>query len=221
MYPLNKILVLSFLCLIFIGCEDNLSPNEGDQVLCGADLVRVDGKCTCTENTYTSPFVGGDGDWCIPLSDSFYIRIGHEGDISNFEIMSVLKFPTAEPTDPFFEAVTGEFPDKFIVEIFPSNQHDVFPQNYLKPYISVIAENANPSGLDFPIVGGKEYGDPPLYYRGPKDINSIFYGVNYEWNFEFQEDSATVNVDVYSIDEESDSIYLDDEITMYFERYRE
>jgi len=222
MYPLNKVIYALIFTCFFCGCKDNLSPNEEDlSNRCGADLIWVDGKCTCTDNTYRSPFVGGDGDWCLPLSDSFYIRVGHEGDISNFEIMSVLKFPSDMPTDPFFDKVSEEFPGKFIVELFPSNQSEVFPQNYSKPYVSIIVDNLNSNSLDFPIRGEKDYGDPPLYYKGPKDLNSLFYGVKYEWAFEFKEDSATVHVDVYSIEEESNTTFLDDEITMYFERYRE
>lgn len=49
----------------------------------------VDGKCICEENSYALRFLG-DEKQCRPLNDSFYVRVGHEGDISNFEVLNLL-----------------------------------------------------------------------------------------------------------------------------------
>lgn len=220
MYPLNKLIPGLILMVIFVGCDDDSSPDNGIMDIGCGTLVSVDGECRCWENTFRSPFVGSDGDWCLPLTDSFYTRIGYEGDITNFEIMSVLKAPSDKPTDPFYDRVTSEFPSKFIIELFPSNTTNVFTEKYKSPYISVIMTNENADSMDFPIVGRKELGSPPIKYRGPKDRSDLFYGVRYEWEVQFKEDSATVYLDVYSTSED-DSLFLDDEITMYFERYRE
>lgn len=220
MYYLSKIILFFFSIVALTACEDSLAPNDSgySSLQCaGENSNVVDGKCTCLKDTYWAHFMADDN-WCRPLSDSFYIRKGHKGDITNFEIMNTLKLPSDRPMFEFENGISEKFPTQFIVELVPHNIKEVFPEGYLKPYISLVVTNVDPENEDFPIVGKKDFGKPPAY-QGPKNLSDLDYGVRYEWQVNFRQDSALLEIDVYSL--KDDSLFLDDEITMYFERYRE
>ncbi len=176
--------------------------------------------CLCSTEDYFRIRVE-DSLFCHSLNDSFYIRVDHEGDISNFEIMDVLKIPASESTYENSGAnLRKQYPEQFIVDLFSTKSQKVEYKDYSsKLYISLLFDNKDVDNSSLPMRGYTGQIGRPSGYKGPKNTPELIYGLGYEWDIEVEEDTAILRVKVYSAGEES--LFLDDEITMYYERYRE
>lgn len=230
---LNKISFFVILIFLVGSCSDDEMPmNGGENEMYRFDCVSdceafnmecKDDICLCsTEEYYKSgPASFEDSLFCHPLNDLFYVRVDHEGDISNFEIMDVLKMPSSKASydRPNSHLPDKPYPEQFIVELFSTRSGKVEFKDYSPLlYIYLLFENKSPNNADFPFLGYTENGYPSGY-KGPKNTSELVYGLAYEWDIEVNEDTAVLKVKVYSAGE--DAMFLDDEITMYYERYRE
>jgi hypothetical protein len=226
MLHLNNLLLLCLALLTLLSCEDKKETPVIDPEPCSyscenkPNMVCVEGQCLCPEERFFTPWQYRD-ELCHDLTDSFYVRVGHEGDIEYFAPMDVLKIPSDSPTYTFSSSsISKEYPAQFIVGLFTSRSDTIDYDRYPSPQFDLVFDNNNPSNGDFPISGQSEL-DPQGYYPQGFErrygLNS-FYGMQFFWEVEYNADSATLHVDVYS--SRDGAIFLDDEITMYFERYR-
>jgi len=227
MYPLNKILVLSFLCLIFIGCEDKdeqpiVEESEPCSPYCedSSEMICKQGQCLCEEEMFFTRW-RYNGNLCNDLTDSFYVRVGHEGNIDYFEAIDVLRMPSSKALKPNSNiSISEDYPDQFIVEFFSSRSDTIDYKQYHPAYFALVFDNDIPGNDDFPLSGNSNISPTdyrPMHYRRATD-EGHYYGINFIWEVEYSADIATLKIDVYTSGD--GSIYLDDEITMYFERYR-
>lgn len=230
MYNLNNTMALFLLAFCFIGCSDDEVAMEGSEgglysmdclSQCEAYNMECQGEvCLCSTDEYFRISLE-DSLFCHSLNDSFYIRVDHEGDISNFEIMDVLKIPASESTNENSGAsLRKQYPEQFIVDLFSTKSQQVEYKDYNSNlYISLLFDNKDVVNSSLPMRGLTGNIGPPSGYKGPKNTPGLTYGLGYEWDIEVEEDTAILRVKVYSAGEES--LFLDDEITMYYERYRE
>lgn len=230
MSSLNKISFIVTLIFLVAGCSDDEMPvieeeNDMYRFDCVSDCAEYnmecyDDVCLCFEDQYYKQDIE-DSLLCHPLNDSFYVRVDHEGDITNFEIMDVLKMPASKASfnSSFAREREKPYPEQFIVDLYSTRSEKVeFKEYSHQPYISLLFENKSPNNADFPFQGYTEDGYP-RGYKGPKRTDDIAYGLAYEWDIEVNKDTTVLKVKVYSAGE--NAMFLDDEITMYFERYRE
>ena len=228
MYPLNSILVICFSLLIILGCEDKDEPSVGEELepcnsYCESSQVMdcVEGQCLCPQDMFFTDWQH-KGDFCTGLTDSFYVRVGHEGNIEYFEAIDVLRLPSNSSIfSRSSTSITEDYPEQFIAELFTSRSGNLDYDRFLGAHLVLVFDNDIPGNEAFPL-SGKSTRSPSNYRpRGDYyDVDSNFYYANnFVWDIEYKEESATLKIDLYSWGEEG--IYLDDEITMYFERYRE
>lgn len=228
MYPSNNILVLCFSLLIILGCEDKEEPPIGDESepcspYCedSSEMICKQGQCLCDEEMFFTSW-RYSGDLCNDLTDSFYVRVAHDGNIDYFEAMDILRMPASKPLKQNSSiSISEDYPKQFIVEFFSSRSDTIDYKKYHPAYFALVFDNAVPGNDAFPIVGNSNLSPSdyrPIHYRRGTD-EGYYYGVNFIWKVEYSIDSATLHIDVYTSGD--GSIYLDDEITMYFERYRE
>jgi hypothetical protein len=228
MFPLNKILVLSYLFLIFIGCEDKDGPpivddSESCSLICEQSQIMYckEEQCLCKEKMFFTPW-RHKGEFCVDLTDSFYVRVAHDGNIDYFEAIDILRMPSSKSLKQNSSiSISEDYPQQFIVECFSSRSDSINYDKYHHPYFALVFDNSILEDEIYPIKGTST--QQPSGYR-PRgnyhDVDSNFYyGYTFVWDIEYHLDSATLGVDVYSAG--ADGIYLDDEITIYFERYRE
>ncbi len=228
MYHLNKILVLIFLFLISNGCEDKDEPmivdeSEPCRGYCegSSEMICKQGQCLCEEAMFFTPW-RYEGDFCTDLTDSFYVRVAHDGNIDYFEAINILRMPANKTLKQNSSiSISEEYPQQFIVEVFSSRSDSIDYYKHHTPYFALVFDNDIPGNEVFPLSGKSTRS--PSNYRPRGDYHSVdsnfYYGFTFVWDIEYKSESATLGVDVYSTGAEG--IYLDDEITMYFERYRE
>ena len=228
MYPLNKILVLSFLFLLFIGCEDKdeqpiieeSEPCRSSYCEDSSEMICKEGQCLCEEEMFFTRW-RYNGNLCNDLTDSFFVRVGHEGNIDYFEAIDVLSMPSSKALKPNSSiSISEDYPDQFIVEFFSSRSDTIDYKQYHPAYFALVFDNDIPGNDDFPLSGNSNISPTdyrPMHYRRATD-EGHYYGINFIWEVEYSADIATLKIDVYTSGD--GSIYLDDEITMYFERYR-
>lgn len=231
MYPLNKILVLSFLFLLFIGCEDKdeqpiveeSEPCRSSYCEDSSEMTCKEGQCLCEEEMFFTTW-RYKGNLCNDLTDSFYVRVGHEGNIDYFEAIDVLRMPSSKALKPNSNiSISEDYPDQFIVEAFSSRSDSIDYYKHYSPYFALVFDNDMSENEMYPISGKST--QSPSGYRPRGDYHDVdsnfYYGHKFVWDIEYKSESATLGVDVYSTSREAGGFYLDDEITMYFERYRE
>ena len=227
MYPLNNIIVLCFSLLMIFGCDDKEDPLVGDELeSCGffceeSQIMSCkEDQCLCEEAMFFTKW-RHKGDYCTDLTDSFYVRVGHEGNIDFFEAIDILSMPSSKALKPNSNiSISEDYPQQFIVEFFSSRSDTIDYNKYHPPYFALVFDNDIPGNDAFPIEGSSKIspsGYRPIHYRRGTD-EGHYYGVNFIWEVEYSVDSAILQIDVYTAG--GGYNYLDDEITMYFERYR-
>ncbi len=230
MSNLNSSIALLLFCFFLVSCSDDEMPiDDGEGGLYSWDCASSceaynmecqEEACLCSTEEYFMIRLE-DSLFCHSLNDSFYIRVDHEGDISNFEIMDVLKIPASESTyENSGASLRKQYPEQFIVDLFSTRSKQVEYKDYSSNlYISLLFDKKDVVNSSFPMRGYTGNIGPPSGYKGPKNTSGLTYGLGYEWDIEVAEDTAILRAKIYSAGE--DSLFLDDEITMYFERYRE
>lgn len=228
MYPLNSILVLCFSFLMIFGCDDKEeSPVVDELEPCGffceesQIMYCKEDQCLCEEAMFFTPW-RHEGDFCTGLTDSFYVRVAHDGNIDYFEAIDILRMPANKTLKQNSSiSISEEYPQQFIVEVFSSRSDSIDYDKYHTPYFALVFDNNTLENELYPITGTST--QQPSGYRPRGDYHDIdsnfYYGYSFVWDIEYESESATLGIDVYSTGAEG--IYLDDEITMYFERYRE
>lgn len=221
----NNILIAICIISMIFGCKDDppVESMEPCNPYCDdLDLMNcVEGQCLCQESMFYTPWLYNN-DLCHGLTDSFYVRVGHEGNIEYFKPMDVLRMPAKSSLKVNSRvSISKDYPEQFILEWFTSRADSVNYDRYHPAHIVLVFDNDNPDNDAFPITGKSQL-DPSDY--APQDYVSSngpnhYYGVNFIWEVEYTSDSAVLHVEVYSSGD--GSVYLEDEMTMYFERYRE
>jgi len=225
MVHVKNIILLFWVTTFFLACKEDLPEDPCSQ--CGENGTEcIDDQCLCEEDSYAIWFLEDEKE-CRPLNDSFYVRVGHEGDISNFEILNLLKlsYSTKEEPNSMIRFNFG-FPSEFIIELFYDGRADYDLTDYSKTSMGLIFQNDDRENSELPFSGNVRTLDGLSGFSGPKNAEypndgtpgAYAYGLGYEWFVEVTADSAILEADVYS---HRDSSFLDDEITIYFERYRE
>jgi len=220
---LNNFSVILCIGLIFFSCKDDIS--KMDDLRCNSYcdtnpyMDCIDGQCLCPDENFFTPFLHNDR-LCNDLNASFYVRVGHEGNIDYFKPMDILKMPDSSSIySRSTSSLSKRYPEEFIVEWFASRSDTFDYDKYPLPHIALVFENNSPSNDDFPMRGSSDLSPAnysPQEYLRP--IDGVYYGIKFDWYIEFTEDLATLHIDVYSTG--NGSVFLDDQITMYFERYR-
>jgi len=225
MTPFNKLILLFWVTVSLLACKEDLPEDPCGQ--CGENGTEcIDNECLCEENSYAIRFLGDEKE-CRPLNDSFYVRVGHEGDISNFEVLNLLKlsYSTIEEPNSRISFSFG-FPVEFVIELFYDGRADFDLTDYSKTSMGLIFTNDDRENSELPFLGNALTLDGLSGFSGPKNAKypndgtpgGYAYGLGYKWVVEVTADSAILEAQVYS---HQDTSFLDDEITMYFERYRE
>lgn len=219
----NRYLIALYSAIIFFSCkDDDLVNGEPCNSYCNdlQEMQCIDGQCLCPEESFFTPFSYND-QLCHDLNESFYVRVGHEGNIDYFAPMDILKMPDSLSIHANSPTTSSKsFPEQFIVDWFTSLSDTLDYDKYQPIHIVLKFDNKNSSNFGFPICGNSDmdpYGYSPRDYLRPND--GVYYGIRFVWEIEFKEDSAILHVDVYSTG--NGSVFLDDEITLYFERYRD
>lgn len=219
----NRYLIALCSAIIFFSCkDDDLVNGEPCNSYCNdyQEMQCIDGQCLCPEKSFFTPFLYND-QLCHDLNDSFYVRAGHEGNIDYFAPMDILKMPDSLSIHVnSTTSLSKPFPEQFIAELFTSRSDTLDYDRYHPSHIVLQFDNKNSSNYVFPIRGNVDMhpsGYSPQDYLRPND--GVYYGQRFVWDIEFTEDSATLHIDVYSTG--NGSVFLDDEITMYYERYRD